>query len=78
MGEHFPAVTYREIVHVVRYLGFHFYRQGKGSHEIWRRNSDGRQTTIPHHSKKVIKRKTLRAIFEDCQISAEEFKHLLH
>lgn len=78
MGEHFPAVTYREVVSVVRRLGFYFYRQGKGSHEIWRRNSDGRQTTIPHHSKEILKRKTLKAILEDCQISIGEFNRIRH
>ncbi len=73
MGLKFPAVNYRDIAKIAKKLGFYFYRQAKGSHEIWRRDKDGRQTTIPNHGSKIIKRRTLKAIFEDFQISAEEF-----
>ncbi|MBZ1348609.1 MAG: type II toxin-antitoxin system HicA family toxin [Candidatus Nealsonbacteria bacterium] len=76
MGKKFPAVNYREILKIAKKLGFRFYRQAKGSHEIWRRNSDGRQTTLLNHGKKIIKRRTLKAILEDFQISLEEFVKL--
>lgn len=73
MGKNFPAANYRDISRVAKILGFYFCRQAKGSHEIWRRDEDGRQTTIPKHGAKVIKRRTLKAILEDFQISAKEF-----
>ncbi len=75
MGDKFPQADYRDIVKAAKKLGFSFYRQGKGSHEIWRR-ADGRYTTIPRHSSKSIKRKTLKGIFEDFQITAKEFIQL--
>ena len=76
MGKNFPSANYRDISRVAKILGFYFCRHAKGSHEIWRRDKDGRQTTIPKHGAKVIKRKTLKAILEDFQISAEEFMKL--
>lgn len=77
MGEHFPAVKYREVVKVARKLGFSFYRQAKGSHEIWRRSSDRRYTTIPRYSSKVLKRKTFKAILGDLDISVAEFRRMI-
>lgn len=73
MTPHFPNATYRDITQVAKKLGFYFARQAKGSHEIWRRDSDGRQTTIPNHSGKSFKRKTLKSILEDLEISPDEF-----
>ncbi len=32
--------------------GWHFLRQGKGSHEIWEK--DGKQVTIPNHGSKEL------------------------
>ncbi|MEK7134456.1 MAG: type II toxin-antitoxin system HicA family toxin [Patescibacteria group bacterium] len=73
MGLKFPAADYRDTTKIAKKLGFYFYRQAKGSHEIWRRDRDSRQTTIPNHGSKIIKRRTLKAILEDFRISAEEF-----
>lgn len=72
MGVKFPSANYRQTIKVAKKLGFCFYRQAKGSHEIWRR-PDGRYTTIPRHSSKPIKRKTLKGILEDFQITSREF-----
>ena len=76
MSGKFPAVTDRQIIKVARKLGFCFYRQAKGSHEIWRRDSDKRYTTIPRHKGKIIKRKTLKSILNDFGISIEKFNKL--
>ena len=76
MSSKFPAVTDRQIIKVARKLGFSFYRQAKGSHEIWRRASDKRYTTIPRHRGKIIKRKTLKSILEDFGISIDKFNKL--
>ncbi len=72
MGKKFPQSNYRNIIKVAKKLGFYFYRSAKGSHEIWRR-ADGCYTTIPHHGSKSIKRKTLKGIFKDLQITHQEF-----
>jgi len=71
-AQRFPQANYRDVSKVAKKLGFLLYRQGKGSHEIWHRN-DGRYTTIPCHGSKNIKRKTLKAILNDLQITAQEF-----
>jgi len=73
MSNRFPAVNYKDVAKIAKKLGFYFCRQAKGSHEIWRRDKDGRQTTIPNHGKKIIKRRTLKAILEDLKISLKEF-----
>jgi len=39
-------LSYQEITHQLRKLGFRFYRQGKGSHELWVRDSDGKVIPI--------------------------------
>jgi predicted RNA binding protein YcfA (HicA-like mRNA interferase family) len=78
MAPKFPDADYRDISVIAKKLGFYFYREAKGSHEIWRRDRDGRQTTIPHHAKKSLKRKTLKSILVDFGISSEEFIRLKH
>lgn len=77
MGRKFPNANYRQVVKVAKKLGFYFCRQAKGSHEIWRRDSDGQQTTISNHGSKPLKRKTLKAIFKDFGITPQEFMRLL-
>lgn len=76
MGQHFPVANYRDITRVAKKLGFLFFRSGKGDHEIWRRFSDGRYTTIPNWGNKSLKRKTLKSIFNDFNISPAEFLSL--
>ena len=76
MSRKFPVANYRQVVKMARKLGFCFYRQAKGNHEIWRRDSDGRQTTIPNHGSKPLKRKTLKSILKDFDIAPEEFLRL--
>ena len=77
MSERFPIASYKEVAKVARKLGFTFYRSGKGSHEVWRRERDGRQTTIHNHGRKPIKRRTLKAMFEDMDITWQKFNELL-
>jgi len=76
MGKKFPVANYRQVAKVARKLGFYFCRQAEGSHEIWRRDSDGRQTTIPNHGSRPLKRKTLKSILGDLKITPEEFSRL--
>ena len=72
----FPVVNYREVSRVASKLGFYLCRRTKGSHEVWRRDSDGRQTTIPNHGSKSIKRRTLKSILDDFKITVEGFRKL--
>lgn len=37
---------YRELVALLQQAGFSLHRQGKGSHEIWRRADDGVQVVV--------------------------------
>jgi len=73
----FPAITDREVIRVLRKLGFEFYRQAKGSHEVWRRISDGRHTVVPRDRGQTIKRRTLKSILNDIGLTIEEFRNLL-
>jgi len=73
MSNRFPAASYKDVARVAKTLGFYLCRHASGSHEVWRRERDCRQTTIPNHGKKILKRKTLKAIMGDLCVSAEEF-----
>jgi predicted RNA binding protein YcfA (HicA-like mRNA interferase family) len=72
MSPKLPAFTDREVITRLRKLGFVFYRQGKGSHEIWR-HPDGRWTMVPRHAGKTISRRTMKAILDDIGTRAEDF-----
>jgi predicted RNA binding protein YcfA (HicA-like mRNA interferase family) len=68
-------LKYEELVARLRKLGFRFYRQGKGSHELWVRDSDGKVVPVPRHGK-PIRKGTLRAIIREISISVDEFMKL--
>ena len=70
-------LSYREVTQRLQKLGFRFYRQGKGSHELWVRDSDGRAIPVPHHKGKSIRKGTLRAMIREIDISVQEFMELL-
>jgi len=69
-------LTYREVTRRLRKLGFRFYRQGKGSHELWVRDSDGRVVPVPHQRGKSIRKGTVRAIIRETGVSVDEFLDL--
>jgi predicted RNA binding protein YcfA (HicA-like mRNA interferase family) len=75
MSSKIPAFTYRQVVKRLRKVGFFFYRQGKGSHEIWR-HPDGRWTTIPRHGNKTISRRTMKSILNVVGLDGDEFRAL--
>ncbi len=66
-------LKYEEVVKRLKKLGFRFYRKGKGSHELWVRDSDGIVVPIPKHKGKDIKKGTLKAIINEIGVSVEEF-----
>jgi predicted RNA binding protein YcfA (HicA-like mRNA interferase family) len=72
----FPQANYRDLTKVTKKLGFYLCRQASDSHEVWRRDRDGRQTTLFNHGSKAVKRKTIKAILEDLNISPGEFLKL--
>jgi predicted RNA binding protein YcfA (HicA-like mRNA interferase family) len=69
-------LTYRDVTRRLRQLGFRFYRHGKGSHELWVRDSDGRVVPVPHHSGKTIRKGTVRAIIREVGVTVREFMDL--
>jgi predicted RNA binding protein YcfA (HicA-like mRNA interferase family) len=77
MTSFFPDVNSKQVIRVVEKLGFEFIRQSGSSHAVYRRNTDGRRTTIPIHGKKSLKRKTIKSICKDIGISIDELKELL-
>ncbi len=69
-------LSYRELTRRLRKLGFRFYRHGKGSHELWVRDTDGKVVPVPHHRGKNIRRGTVRAIIREVGVSLTEFMEL--
>ncbi len=43
-------LTYLEVTDRLKFFGFRFYRQGKGSHELWVRDHDGIVIPVPHRT----------------------------
>ncbi|MBL1210720.1 type II toxin-antitoxin system HicA family toxin [Geminocystis sp. GBBB08] len=66
-------LTYLEVTNRLKFFGFRFYRQGKGSHELWVRDNDGLVIPVPHHQGKTIRKGTIRAIIREINITVEEF-----
>lgn len=64
--------TYRRVVHALKQLGFEFYRQAAGSHEIWFNPATRRFTTIPNHPGDLPEG-TLRAILRQADVTVEQF-----
>lgn len=69
-------LSYDELTRRLRSLGFRFYRQGKGSHELWVRDADGCVIPVPRYKGKRIRKGTVRAIIREIGISVEEFVDL--
>jgi predicted RNA binding protein YcfA (HicA-like mRNA interferase family) len=69
-------LSYREVTRRLRKLGFRFYRQAKGSHELWVRDEDGRVVPVPHYRGKNVRKGTVRAIIREVGLDVEEFMGL--
>ncbi|MEO8231068.1 MAG: type II toxin-antitoxin system HicA family toxin [Ignavibacteriota bacterium] len=66
-------LSYQEITIRLKKFGFRFYRQGKGSHELWVRDVDGKAVPVPHYRGKNIRKGTVRAIINEIGVPVQEF-----
>ena len=66
-------LSYQDIVKRLKKLDFRFYRQGKGSHELWVRDVDGKVIPVPHRRGKSIRKGTVKAIINEIGVSVDEF-----
>ena len=64
-----------ETIRKLRWAGFTFDRQAKGSHEIWWNPQTRARTTVPHHPGNLPEG-TLRAILHQAGVSIDEFLKL--
>ena len=76
MSPFLPQVTAKDLIRVVKQLGFELDRQ-KGSHAVFYRPSDKARVVIPIHAGRDIKPRTLRSIIDDMRITPERFKDFL-
>ena len=76
MSPFLPQVKVKDLIRVVKQLGFELDRQ-KGSHAIFYRPSDKARVVIPVHAGRDIKPKTLHGIIDDMRITPEKLKELL-
>lgn len=71
MGGDLPVLKPREIVKILKKLGFKMVRQ-KGSHQQFR-HADGRATTVPDHKGRDVSPLLLRQICKDIGLHTDEF-----
>jgi predicted RNA binding protein YcfA (HicA-like mRNA interferase family) len=71
MGGELPVLKPREIVKILKSLGFDMVRQ-KGSHQQFR-HADGRATTVPDHHGRDISPLLLRQICKDIGLTTDDF-----
>jgi predicted RNA binding protein YcfA (HicA-like mRNA interferase family) len=70
-----PAIDSQELLRFLKGLGFIIIRT-KGSH-VRLRSEDGRVTTVPIHSNRVIPKGLLRKVIrEDLEMSLDDFLEL--
>jgi predicted RNA binding protein YcfA (HicA-like mRNA interferase family) len=70
MSGKLPVLTAREVITILKKLGFIEVRQ-RGSHKRFR-HPDGRSTTVPDHPGRDISPTLLRQIAEDIDLYPEE------
>jgi predicted RNA binding protein YcfA (HicA-like mRNA interferase family) len=75
MSDKLPRITAADAIRVLEKAGFSFSRQS-GSHKIYK-NKEGRRTTVPYHSGKILHPKVLASILRDTDLTVEKFKELL-
>ncbi|MFA4872309.1 MAG: type II toxin-antitoxin system HicA family toxin [Patescibacteria group bacterium] len=71
--KNFYYLLYHDLSKLARERGFVFWCAGKGSHEVWVRQSDNRRTVIPNHGSTPLKRKTVKSVLDDLEIDLQTF-----
>ena len=66
-------MNYRELTRKLKQFDCEFYRQGVGSHEMWRRETPRRRTSIPKWGSRDRKPGTVRKILRDLEIDKRDF-----
>ena len=67
--------NYRKLIKKIKKFGFSYYRQAKGSHEIWYNEETNKFTTIPNHPGD-IPLGTMRAILNQAGIDEDDFQRI--
>lgn len=75
MTEKLPRITATDTIRALEKAGFYFSRQS-GSHKIYK-NNEGKRTTVPYHSNKILHPKTLKSILRDADLTIEKFIEFL-
>jgi len=76
MTDQLRGMKYREVTKRLKKLGFRFYRPGKGSHELWVRDSDGKVIPVPRYKSKEIRKGTVARIIKEISLTVKEFMEL--
>jgi predicted RNA binding protein YcfA (HicA-like mRNA interferase family) len=74
-GEKLPILTARELLAIVKRLGFVPFHQ-RGSHLTLKRLSDGRRVTVPIHAGRTLKKGLLNGLLHDIGLTVEELNRL--
>ena len=70
MSQRLPRVTADQAIRVIQQFGFVQVRQS-GSHKIFR-NAKGVRLTIPHHARKTLHPKLIKAVLRDAGLFPDD------
>ena len=70
-GEKLPLLTARELIAILKRLGFEEFHQ-RGSHRTFKRPVDHRRTTVPIHAGRTLKKGLLKGILNDIGLTVED------
>ena len=74
-GEKLPLLPARELLSILKRLGFEPVHQ-RGSHLTLKRLSDLRRVTVPIHAGRTIKKGLLKGILNDVGLTTQAFNRL--
>ena len=74
-GEKLPILTARELIAILKRLGFEEVHQ-RGSHRTFKRAADHRRATVPVHAGRTLKKGLLKGILNDIGLTVEELSRL--
>ena len=75
MADRLPMLKAKDLVRVLRALGFSSIRQS-GSHEFFA-HPDGRTTIVPRHAGEDVGRGLLRQILREIELTPQQFAEYL-